>query len=200
MSKSPFFTPALKRVLAQLDLICQEYVDSYCEPGKAIDVPWFYNERASLSQFAGAVWRANPTNHVLEEYACEKQDEGSDYKGRRDIWFRIEGQQYWAEAKQHWGTLSNFTNHLTKACKIALVERNDLSDLQGRIGVGMCFVSWKELYSKDRLLPVGSGTEIHEGMLIHHFFPSRLQDPAMQYPWVGMSLVLVFDPMLVLPD
>lgn len=193
-----FVPPAWRRILAQLDAVCMEYVESYCRPGVAIDVPWFYNERASLSQLAGAIWRANPSNLVLEEYACEKGQEGGSqrYKGRRDLWFRAEGVQYWGEAKQHWGSLDSFPKDLEEACRIARQEHDVIERLDGRVNVGLCFVSWKQPWVEMRQIPTENGTQIHGETLIHHLFPDHLHTGDLRSEWAGMSLVMIFSPSL----
>jgi hypothetical protein len=78
---------------------------------RAGDVPWWYNERASLSVFAGAIWRAG--GHCFEEYSEEKREFrrrshrlGKDYPGRVDLYFSWRGFDFIAEAKD---TYSCFT-------------------------------------------------------------------------------------------
>ena len=70
-----------------------------------MDVPWWYNERASLSIFAGAVWRAGGI--VLEEYSDTKfvvgprSTQRKAKEGRCDCYFYVGTVEYIAEAK--WG-------------------------------------------------------------------------------------------------
>jgi hypothetical protein len=64
------------------------------------DGPWWYNERASLSYFAGAVWRCN--GWALEEFTTSKKRRGKERYGRGDIIFGIGHNQFTAEAKQSW--------------------------------------------------------------------------------------------------
>ncbi len=72
------------------------------------DVPWWYNERAVLSTFAGAVWLEKGT--VLEEYSSYKGPQSKDGKrkeakrtrGRVDIFFTIGRWWFIGEAKQCW--------------------------------------------------------------------------------------------------
>jgi hypothetical protein len=83
------------------------------------DAPWWYNERASLSQFIGAVWRAG--GWALEEYVASKKvklDDGrfvySDRaadgeatgrsRGRVDAAIEIKRFRVVLEAKQLWWT------------------------------------------------------------------------------------------------
>jgi hypothetical protein len=55
------------------------------------DVPWWYNERASLSLFAGAVWGCH--GWVFEEFGIWRKiasKRGVKYtSGRRDIEFEV---------------------------------------------------------------------------------------------------------------
>lgn len=71
------------------------------------DLPWWYKERASLSVFAGAVWRVGGV--ALEEAtATKKRAVGqrsrgpSRVQGRCDLYFRLAGRDFQAEAKQLW--------------------------------------------------------------------------------------------------
>ncbi len=66
------------------------------------DVPWWYNERASLSVLAGAVWAAGDV--AFEEFSSEKERRRSKRKfmGRIDVRFSYGGTNFVAEAKQSW--------------------------------------------------------------------------------------------------
>ncbi len=75
------------------------------------DAPWWYNERASLSVFAGAIWRAG--GFAFEEYSDEKREIrkrsrtlGSEYPGRVDLYFNWAGCDFVAEAKFIWSGFS----------------------------------------------------------------------------------------------
>lgn len=67
------------------------------------DAPWWYNERASLSQFAGAIWQSG--GWCFEEYRVRKRhlegriDEGW---GRCDLALEVAGLKAIAEAKAIW--------------------------------------------------------------------------------------------------
>jgi hypothetical protein len=61
------------------------------------DAPWWYNERALLSVFAGAVWRSGGS--AFEEYSELKRGEVQMTSGRVDLWFSTGRHDFWAEAK-----------------------------------------------------------------------------------------------------
>lgn len=210
---------AWKRVFQCFDEACERYVGLYCDrdaEGRArIDVPWFYNERATLSYLAGALWRAHPDNLVLEEYACDKTRGGAAdaTRGRRDIWFLLEGRQHWGEAKQISGDPDDAEAVLRRAHEVAGAEldavRSDSDAHPGRVGAGMCFVSWKSS-AHDAVLPllgshVESLTEFDDeaGVVRHHCFPAALRRlhqaehrvaPGDRERWHGVTLVLRLDP------
>ncbi len=87
------------------------------------DAPWWYNERASISQLAGAVWLCD--GWAFEEFGTEKT---SALNGRCDIAFGLGRRNFWGEAKQCWPALSqeNFQakemveKHLRRACNEVL--------------------------------------------------------------------------------
>ncbi|MCL2722875.1 MAG: hypothetical protein FWD69_00410 [Polyangiaceae bacterium] len=65
------------------------------------DVAYWYNERATLSTLAGALWRSGGV--VLEEYSTVRVDDGSralESHGRVDLWCKIGEADYTIEAKQ----------------------------------------------------------------------------------------------------
>ncbi len=74
---------------------------------KKTHVPWWYNERASLSSFAGAIWRTGGI--AFEEFSAKRKtpmpDGGGDterWQGRIDLQFSYQGSDFVAEAKQAW--------------------------------------------------------------------------------------------------
>jgi hypothetical protein len=111
------------------------------------DAPWWYNERASLSLFAGAVWRSG--GWVFEEFSTKRRvaKGRSKYKsssGRCDIMFGIGKEQYIGEAKQCWPVLPPSLRSAlkeVKAClKTALVQVSQLPSDEGK-RVAIVFVT-----------------------------------------------------------
>ncbi len=92
---------------------------------KAGDAPWWYNERATLSVFAGAVWRCG--GQVLEEFSAKKvtgskSGKASHKIGRCDIWFGISESEFVAEAKQCWPRLSGSTQNARRTVEASITE------------------------------------------------------------------------------
>lgn len=56
------------------------------------DAPWWYNERALISVFAGAVWRTG--GHAFEEYSTEKRGDRRESWGRVDLEFAAGRQEF----------------------------------------------------------------------------------------------------------
>src|SRR3972149_2726886 len=72
------------------------------------DTPWWYNDRESLSVFAGAVWLCG--GRVFEEFSTmkvtgSKHGKTSHKSGRCDIWYSVGEREFIAEAKQCWPIL-----------------------------------------------------------------------------------------------
>jgi hypothetical protein len=61
------------------------------------DATWWNNERATLSIFAGAIWRSGEL--VIEEFATEKIKRTQLKAGRCDIIFRVGRKVFLGEAK-----------------------------------------------------------------------------------------------------
>jgi hypothetical protein len=98
------------------------------------DAPWWYNERASLSLFAGAVWRSG--GWVFEEFSTKRRvaKGRSKYKsssGRCDIMFGIGKKQFIGEAKQCWPVLGSSLQtpikEVNSCLKTALAQVSQLS-------------------------------------------------------------------------
>lgn len=94
----------LKDILKKWMILNREIARSWL--AKDRDVPWWYNERAALSIFAGAVWKAGKNNCVLEEYSEDKRRiskrgkiADKKYRGRGDCYFNVGKDDFIAEAK-----------------------------------------------------------------------------------------------------
>ncbi len=75
----------------------------YSNLHKNADTLYWYNERATLSTFAGAIWKLNGT--ALEEFSStkiksKKKKSERTKSGRTDLWFDYHGKEYIVEAKQ----------------------------------------------------------------------------------------------------
>lgn len=73
-------------------------IEKYSDVNKSKDALYWYNERATLSTFAGAVWLSGGT--VLEEFSATKINSRKKKSGRTDLWFKRRGKEYIVEAKQ----------------------------------------------------------------------------------------------------
>jgi hypothetical protein len=79
-------------------------VKVWCDKLGGDDIPWWYNERSSVSILAVAIWKAGGV--ALEEYAADKGKKKKHWKGRGDLFIKLNGQKYILEAKQKWVSLS----------------------------------------------------------------------------------------------
>lgn len=117
------------------------------------DVPWWYNERASLSVFAGAVWNAG--HFAFEEFSDEKRRLSprsskfqKPYSGRVDIYFNIRRKDFIAEAKICWPRCGRLASERQKRIEDGLASAcRDirLSEPHGQCRLGILFVTpcWK---------------------------------------------------------
>lgn len=109
------------------------------------DAPWWYNERASLSLFAGAVWVCG--GWAFEEYATSKRSKIKKRKnrnGRGDLFFSIRKHGYVAEAKQYWSGMGKRARDPVVGIKNSLRKaRKDSWDVpvdKKEIRLGLVFV------------------------------------------------------------
>lgn len=70
------------------------------EAWKGEDLPWWYNERASLSVLAGAVWRLGGV--AFEEFTARKGEGRRTKTGRADMYFQLGKREFLVEAKIAW--------------------------------------------------------------------------------------------------
>ena len=97
--------------------------------------PWWYNERASLSFFAGAVWQCTG-GWALEEFSTVKIDSSErgrkqELSGRCDIDFGFGNYEYAAEAKQCWPNISNTSNSIAMVKRFLREAHQDCRQLPG---------------------------------------------------------------------
>jgi hypothetical protein len=100
------------------------------------DVPWWYNERASLSVLSGAVWRTG--NEAFEEYSDNKRGLArktgrlsNKYSGRIDFYFNIKGHEFKGESKFCWLGVSTAHADITERLNNLLSEaKNDARKLE----------------------------------------------------------------------
>jgi hypothetical protein len=69
---------------------------------------YWYNEIATLSTFAGALWKSGAT--VLQEFRETKGQRRGKWEGRVDLWFKCKNTHYLVEAKQLWVSLAPNAN------------------------------------------------------------------------------------------
>ena len=101
--------PDIQRVLRKWCHIINEW----CERRNWDDVPWWYNERASLGLLATAVWATGGV--MLEEYSTEKGKEKKQWQGRGDLFLQVGKGKYVIEAKQKWVSISTRANEAKAA-------------------------------------------------------------------------------------
>ncbi len=110
------------------------------------DAPWWYNERASLSFFAGAIWLSG--GWAFEEFSTYRtitsRGKAKLKSGRSDIAFKIKDTFFLAEAKQCWLTLTdkniiNVSNYVAQMLDQACDEVRQVRE-RGYKHLGIAFV------------------------------------------------------------
>lgn len=130
--------------LKELESILEKWIQITEEFSKDFenDALYWYNERASLSVFAAAVWLSN--GYALEEFSATKGLDGRKWKGRKDVWFCLDKQEYIAEAKflyqsfslQNKKMLDRVQQSLNEACSDAKKSAE-----KDNISLGLCFIA-----------------------------------------------------------
>lgn len=106
------------------------------------DLPWWYNERALLSLFAGAVW--NTGGHAFEEFSEIKHKSKRRRKGngRVDLWFKTSGGEFRAEAKDTEIPITNRSQqqkslHALMKRAVADARRNPADGFSRRLAIAI---------------------------------------------------------------
>jgi len=103
---------------------------------QAKTLPWWYNERATLGLFAGAIWLSQGI--VLEEFSTRK-NAGRTYRGRSDIKFALGESWFLAEAKQCWPKFKRQPHIRQKAKELLGQAGQDVThvncDCDNRLGI-----------------------------------------------------------------
>lgn len=133
----------LEPVLIQWLKIHRDYVEEVnCE-----DALYWYNERANVSAFAGAMWKCG--GFALEEYSAFKADETENSKkGRIDLYLQSHGNAAVCEAKMTWIYLceahkqqTNFSSAISEAIKKASDDvSKTLKTNTNSLGIALNFI------------------------------------------------------------
>ena len=143
-TKVEWVSPILKHWIS----INKEYVKQY----DFKDCLHWYNERANISAFAGAVWKSG--GFALEEYSTKKGTEENRANGRVDLYFSNDNDQAIVEAKMEWLYFGKRTRLDFKEKIDRVVEKaksdiiNSLHANPYDLGLGLSFICtyWKKGY------------------------------------------------------
>lgn len=186
-------------------------VEKYSDVNKAKDALYWYNERATLSTFAGAIWLSGGT--VLEEFSStkinsRKKESRKKKSGRTDLWFNWRGKEYIVEAKQISPSMdprkTTVVNELEKYLKEACKDAKNFVPPTGHkkyIRMGVVFLSPylsrsyrnKQEIVKTKIFDLrGELSQKHGYRLLAWIFPPstrKLQDTNDGLIYPGVALV-----------
>jgi hypothetical protein len=152
----------LEPVLVQWLKIHRDYV----EDANFEDCLYWYNERANVSVFAGAMWKCGGI--ALEEYSAFKADETENAKrGRIDLYLQSHGNSAVCEAKMTWIYLceahkqqTNFSNAIANAIEKASNDvLKTLNANPNSLGIALNFITG---YSRENVDAIESLTSLKE--------------------------------------
>lgn len=129
----------MEPILRSWTSIIKSFSDSNRYKG---DHLYWYNERASLSSFAGAFYsQKNKSNScfALEEYRETKGRGRGKWNGRVDMWFNLDNKDYVVEAKQNWISITNKLEikRITKSISTSLREAKDDATKSAQVNDGI---------------------------------------------------------------
>jgi hypothetical protein len=124
--------PVLNSWIENIDLYLQYFGNSDC--------PWWYNERATLSSLAAAIWKNGGV--ALEEYSIDKGAKSKEWIGRCDLFIGLQSNTFACEAKQAWCPIGRRAKNGVKIAKQSLEAAcKDARKLPKEEGtrLGICF-------------------------------------------------------------
>lgn len=115
--------------------------EDYCCALDWRDAAWWYNERASLSTFSAAVWRAGGI--ALEEFSTKKLCRRGHRNGRCDLYLQFPDERFSVEAKFIWSNLGQTLKTQMKRIedKLDLACQDAIRTDEGGRKLGMVCVS-----------------------------------------------------------
>lgn len=187
------------RKLNLLKPLLKEWIkinESFCKINRDDSLYWF-NERATLSTLAGAVW--NSKGYCLEEYRTDKKYRKGTYPGRADLWFAWRKKEYYIEAKQLWISLSKNAGLASRYIRetLRVVKKEAASTIKEDKGesLGIVFavpyISLNESVSiNNRLASFLEELEKVEYDIMAYTFPSYCRSlKSEKYIYPGVALV-----------
>ena len=135
----------LRPIVEQWLKINREYIEDYDYE----DCLYAYNERSTISSFAGAVWRCG--GYAQEEYIAVKGE--NEKNGRIDLYFNFANKDVIVEAKQKFIKLipnskKNFEKHITDSFNDSIkdIGETQKANNYGDLNLGISFIVplWKD--------------------------------------------------------
>ncbi|POG24522.1 hypothetical protein C2855_05475 [Aeromonas bestiarum] len=138
----------IRPILQQWAQLHKEFI----EQEQYKDCLYWYNERANVSAFSGAVWRSGGV--ALEEYSSQKGNIDNTVNGRVDLYFSKQTNIAIAEAKMEWLYFCERTRTDLKEKINIVIEKaaKDTKESLGpsgyNLGLGISFVTpyWRTGY------------------------------------------------------
>jgi hypothetical protein len=140
------------------------------------DAAYWYNERATTSTLAAAVWRCN--GFALEEYRCSRLYGKQERLGRADLWFKLAGDtsEYVVEAKQAWPSTPKAMGTRATELLDAASEQLSHDTYEGASKVALVFLALRRKEQPDStgtfLEPfIEAARKVESEVLAWHFGP-----------------------------
>jgi hypothetical protein len=114
-------------------------MENYSTATEWVDLPYNYNERATLSIFSGACWQKNMI--AIEEYIATKGRGAESCPGRPDLWMYCPktDMSVTIEAKQQWPTLGFHDE--TPGRWFEKADADAAKNYESKIRAGLTFVT-----------------------------------------------------------
>ena len=90
---------------------------------------YWYNKAATLSTFAGAIWKSN--GDLLQDYSETNGERKGNWRGNIDLWFKVKHAHYLAEVTQKWVSLAPDANEKIVKKRVACANQEAIDSWKG---------------------------------------------------------------------
>jgi len=90
---------------------------------------YWYNKTATLSTFAGAIWKSN--GDLLQDYKETDGERKGNWRGNIDLWFKVKHAHYLAEVTQRWVSFEDVANEKIVKKRVACTNQEAIDSWKG---------------------------------------------------------------------
>ena len=112
---------------------------------------YWYNKTATLSTFAGAIWKSN--GNLLQEYKETEGQRKGKWRSNADLWFKVHNEHYIAKATQKWVSFAPGANDKYISKRAQSTYSDSIESWQGSRDVTPIAITFVTAYKERNFSP-----------------------------------------------